>query len=35
MLNTVVGEVPIVVPPCEGLLDVLLALEALHELDDL
>jgi hypothetical protein len=35
MLNTVIGQVPVVVPPGEALLDVFLGLEALHELDDL
>ena len=34
-LNAVVGQVPVVVLPREGLPDVLLGLEALHELDDL
>ena len=35
MLNAIVGEVPVVVLPGEGLPDVLLGLEALHELDHL
>lgn len=35
MLNTVIGQIPVVVPPCEVLLHVLLRLEALHKLNDL
>jgi len=35
VLNAIVGEVPVVVLPGEGLPDVLLGLEALHELDHL
>ena len=34
-LDTVVGEVPVVVHPCECLPHILLGLEALHKLDDL
>jgi hypothetical protein len=35
VLNAIIGEVPVVVLPGEGLPDVLLGLEALHELDHL
>ena len=35
VLNAIVGEVPVVILPGEGLPDVLLGLEALHELDHL
>lgn len=35
MLNTVVGQVPVVVPPCERLPNVFLRLEGLHQLDNL
>lgn len=35
MLNAIVGEVPVVVLPGEGLPDILLGLEALHELNHL
>ena len=35
VLNAIISEVPVVVLPGEGLPDILLGLEALHELDDL
>jgi hypothetical protein len=35
VLDAVVGQVPVVVLPGERLPDILLGLEALHELDDL
>jgi len=35
VLDAIIGQVPVEVSPGEALLDVLLGLEALHELDDL